>query len=674
MNWRKAPATSRNESAVSLWKMTKDDSSNAWFNDCNISRQDKQILQSQMNKSGGTTPAVVMDPDTMEARLQEATETVLQLTAGGVEEVNMYPDSLSFMLGEDFMPEVAAVELKTDEVLAKENHDDFKKAHLKEIAQMTKRRFVRPGSESAKSPHYVPADQLTEEQKKKALPCRMSYTRKRPDGAEEAAAKARLVAKDLKVRYTKPKEVTYSGVPTAEGFRLVVASTDVEKGDELSSTDFDTAFLQSFKWKDGRLVLIVYWDPFTQSYVYEWIDGVIYGMQEGSCDWQKTLAYIMTTHLNFKKVKNMESMYYNTEHQVTVPCHVDDPLVKARGSDNTEWFHREINKVLDTKGRRTLSPSGKPLDYLSINISQTAVGDICLDNKIRIADTLKKMGLNQCNPVKEPITKPILKSLSVAEKESNYCSKDEHSLAWTALGDAQWLSQTTHPGLATAVSLYSSYMSKGLAGSLDAMKHLWRYISSVQDHCLIKRKGNNEGLVVWCDGDWAGLYTLTGEKRSRSGILITYDGMPVAWKSAFQQCKGTMAKDTGNPEDMHQISTSSGESEVHAASDAAKLAQHLKFVCEEINIPCPTKVPINIDAGAAIGFITNTCSIGRMKHIDLRESWVEQLRNKDHLEWVKVPGPENRSDTFTKIRSGADFARGVEGLMVPLPNQGGMLE
>ena len=93
---------------------------------------------------------------------------------------------------------------------------------------------------------------MTEEQKKKALPCRMSYTRKRPDGAEEAAAKARLVAKDLKVRYTKPKEVTYSGVPTAEGFRLVVASTDVEKGDELSSTDFDTAFLQSFKWKDGR--------------------------------------------------------------------------------------------------------------------------------------------------------------------------------------------------------------------------------------------------------------------------------------------------------------------------------------------------------------------------------------------------------------------------------------
>ena len=93
------------------------------------------------------------------------------------------------------------------------------------------------------------------------------------------------MAKDLKVKYTKPKEVTYSGVPTAEGFRLVVASTDVEKGDEISSTDFDTAFLQSFKWKDGKLVLICYYDPFIKETVYEWIDGVIYGMQEGSRDW-----------------------------------------------------------------------------------------------------------------------------------------------------------------------------------------------------------------------------------------------------------------------------------------------------------------------------------------------------------------------------------------------------
>ena len=181
-------------------------------------------------------------------------------------------------------------------------------------------------------------------------------------------------------------------------------------------------------------------------------------------------------------------------------------------------------------------------------------------------------------------------------------------------------------------------------------------------------------IVAWCDGDWAGLYALTGEKRSRTGILVTCDGMAVAWKSSFQQCKGTMAKIGTDTKDMDQISTSSGESEVHAASDAAKLAQHLKYVCEEIDAPVPQLIPIHIDAGAAIGFITNTCSIGRMKHIDLRESWVEQLRRKGVIKWIKVPGTTNRADTFTKILHGSEFQKGTKGLMEPLPNQGGMLE
>ena len=129
-------------------------------------------------------------------------------------------------------------------------------------------------------------------------------------------------------------------------------------------------------------------------------------------------------------------------------------------------------------------------------------------------------------------------------------------------------------------------MSKRPAGILGAMKHLWRYLSSTKDHCLIKKKGNHDGLRVWCDGDWAGLYTLTGEKRSRTGLLITYDGMAVACKSSFQQRKGTMSKDTES-KDKDQISTSSGESEVHAASEAAKMGLHTKYFLEEIGAPVP---------------------------------------------------------------------------------------
>ena len=136
----------------------------------------------------------------------------------------------------------------------------------------------------------------------------------------------------------------------------------------------------------------------------------------------------------------------------------------------------------------------------------------------------------------------------------------------------------------------------------------------------------------------------------------------------------SMVQDHTVPRDMDQISTSSGESEVHAASDAAKMGLHTKYVLEEIQAPEPETIPIYIDAGAAIGFITNTCSVGRMKHIDLRETWVEQLRKKGRIQWIKVPGTANRADTFTKILQGAEFARSTAGLMEPLPSQGGMLK
>ena len=74
---------SRNESTVALWKLTESEKSpkGQWLNDCNLSKHSKQALQSQLPQSGGTTQAVTLDPDTMEARLLEPTEAVLLLTA-----------------------------------------------------------------------------------------------------------------------------------------------------------------------------------------------------------------------------------------------------------------------------------------------------------------------------------------------------------------------------------------------------------------------------------------------------------------------------------------------------------------------------------------------------------------------------------------------------------------
>ena len=166
----------------------------------------------------------------------------------------------------------------------------------------------------------------------------------------------------------------------------------------------------------------------------------------------------------------------------------------------------------------------------------------------------------------------------------------------------------------------------------------------------MKKADNTDGLVVSSDSDWAGMYTPTGEVRSRTGSFITYNGMPIAWKSSYQQCKGT-----NYTEDEDLIATSSAEAETYAAHDTVKLGLHITHVGDEVNIAIPKPMKVGVDAAAAIGSINNTGTVSRMKHLDLREAWVQQLRDKEVVDYYKVVGTDNPADFFTKIHHGAGF-------------------
>ena len=63
----------------------------------------------------------------------------------------------------------------------------------------------------------------------------------------------------------------------------------------------------------------------------------------------------------------------------------------------------------------------------------------------------------------------------------------------------------------------------------------------------------------------------------------------------------------------------------------------------------PHPLIIYIDATAAIGFIENTGGGGKMKHLDIKEGWIQLLRDRDIAEFWKIEGPLNLADFFTKL-------------------------
>ena len=46
-----------------------------------------------------------------------------------------------------------------------------------------------------------------------------------------------------------------------------------------------------------------------------------------------------------------------------------------------------------------------------------------------------------------------------------------------------------------------------------------------------------------------------------------------------------------------------------------------------------------------------------MRHIDVRESWVQQIRDRKNLSIHKISGTDNPADFFTKIMAKTEFAR-----------------
>ena len=128
---------------------------------------------------------------------------------------------------------------------------------------------------------------------------------------------------------------------------------------------------------------------------------------------------------------------------------------------------------------------------------------------------------------------------------------------------------------------------------------------------------------------------------SRSGGLTTLGDYPVDWWSQKQKC----------------IATSSADAESRALGTGVSRGLELQYVADELGISTPTILNAYTDATAAIGFAKNNGGATRMRHIDVREGWVQQIRNRKNLNIHKILGADNPSDFFTKIMAKTEFAR-----------------
>ena len=138
-----------------------------------------------------------------------------------------------------------------------------------------------------------------------------------------------------------------------------------------------------------------------------------------------------------------------------------------------------------------------------------------------------------------------------------------------------------------------------------------------------------------------------------------YNGMPILWYTGLQKTTSShwVDDDPDDPDSEPAIATSSANGETIAASDTLARALHVTYVCEEVNLAVPRPIIIDMDAEAAMGFLRNTGGNGKMKHLDIRKSWIQQLRNKEVVEFRKMAGTQIPANFLTKLLDRVEYNR-----------------
>ena len=168
--------------------------------------------------------------------------------------------------------------------------------------------------------------------------------------------------------------------------------------------------------------------------------------------------------------------------------------------------------------------------------------------------------------------------------------------------------------------------------SFTKLKRMARYLQSHRRLVYefpwgTKEMANEEAVLdVYVDTDFAGCGQT---RRSTSGGIIMHAGHCVKHWSVTQTT----------------LSLSSGESELHGISKGASTALGMRTIMRDLGFDA--KIRIHSDACAAIG-IARRRGLGRVRHLDVEDLWIQGLVRDGTIELVKVPGAENPADILTK--------------------------
>ena len=413
--------------------------------------------------------------------------------------------------------------------------------------------------------------------------------------------------------------------------------------------DISTAFLQAHRYKpDEPKRFVKFKDPVTLTWLYYLLLGPIYGQRSAPIRWEDTIAGWLVSDMKFQRGENEPCVYYHEDMDLLIIIYVDDLLIDGT-QENVLRFITLLRDRFECKDPETLTIKHS-IDYVGINISlsKTHISIDMEEYTIKIINKMQAV-FGELHEASVPITESITDFTTI--------NKDEAKFFRSVLGAVGWLVNTTRPDLAYAFSRISQHMANPNAGALRALKHLGRYLVGTTTLAIstpIQSPQNK--FEFYTDSDWVGNREDQNKCRSQLGYLGLMNGAPYSWKST-----SIIRQHPNSKMDELNImppSISVGEGETYAASNGIMAFMQDSYIAGEAHLSdFPEPMIINMDSSVAESFMKNTCLKSKMKHIDVRQTWVRTMRDASIAVPHHVASCDNWADIFTKILQRIAFCR-----------------
>ena len=186
-----------------------------------------------------------------------------------------------------------------------------------------------------------------------------------------------------------------------------------------------------------------------------------------------------------------------------------------------------------------------------------------------------------------------------------------------------------HPAIQFAAKEICRKMARPIGSDFFKIKRLARFLVGIRtvewlypwqtesDACHVK---------VFSDSDWAGCQET---RRSTTGGLLMIGSHPLRTWSSTQSV----------------VATSSAEAELYSMAEGASRGCGFKTVLGETG--AEVQLTVSTDASAAKAF-ASTRGLGKMRHLEVKDLWIQALVKSGRVAVYKVRGEVNVADAMTK--------------------------